>query len=213
MPDPQWLNWANRLRSIAQAGLTYSENVYDRERYEMLLGLAAEIMEAQTDADYDTIYDLIDGDVGYPTPKVDVRGAIIQDGKILLVQEVLDDNRWTLPGGWADVYDSPSEAIEREVFEEAGYHVKATRLVAVYDRDRWPHPPHPSYTYKLFFLCEIVPDAQHRTGAAATNHETSGIDWFSPDALPELSQGRTLSEQVARCFAHYHDPALPTEFD
>lgn len=207
MPDPQWLNWANRLRSIAQAGLTYSENVFDRERYDMIMNLAAEIMAQHTDADFETIYDLIDGDVGYPTPKVDVRGAIIQDGKVLLVQETMDENRWTLPGGWADVYDSPSEAVEREVFEEAGYQVKAMRLVGVYDRQRWDHPVHPSYTYKLFFLCEIV------GGAAATNHETSGIGWFSPDDLPELSRGRTLPEQIQRCFVHHHNPTLPTEVD
>ncbi len=207
MPHPKWLEWANRIRAIAAAGITYTRDPYDRERYEQLEHLAAEILAAYTDTDEETLFELIDGDFGYPTPKVDVRGVIFRAGKILLVQESADDNRWTLPGGWADIYDSPAEAVEREVFEESGYEARAVRLLAVLDRQKWPHPPHPNYTYKLFFLCEIT------GGAPATSLETNGVGWFGPDELPELSTGRVLPEQIARLFALAGDPAAPTDFD
>ncbi len=207
MPDPLWLEWANRLRAIAAAGRTYSRDPYDRERFDQVAALAAEILARYTDADFETLAELIDGDFGYPTPKVDVRGAIFRDGQILLVRETADGGRWTLPGGWADIYDSPSEAVEREIREESGYEARAVRLLAVYDRQKWPHPPHPNYTYKLFFLCEIT------GGAPATSLETGGVGWFGPDALPELSTGRILPEQIARLFEHLRHPEWPTDFD
>jgi len=123
------------------------------------------------------------------------------------VQEVQDGGRWTLPGGWADIYESPSESVEREVFEESGYRARAVRLLAVYDRQKWPHPPHPNYTYKLFFLCEIT------GGQPATSLETSGVGWFGPDELPELSTARILPEQIARLFEHARHPDWPADFD
>ncbi len=207
MIDPKWLEWANRVRAIAQAGLTYTEGVFDRERYQALQAIAAEIMAEYTGADLPTLHDLIVADIGYPTPKIDVRGAVIKDGQILLVKEVLDAGRWTLPGGWADIYDSPRQAVEREIVEESGYTARAVKLIGVYDRQRWPHPPHPSYVYKLFFLCELT------GGAPTVSIETSGVGWFSPDDLPELSTGRVLPEQIARCFAHARHPEWPTDFD
>jgi ADP-ribose pyrophosphatase YjhB (NUDIX family) len=207
MPDPRWLEWANRIRAIARAGHTYTKDVYDRERYEQLQQLAAEIMATYTDTDMDTIYELIDGDTGYPTPKVDVRGVLFQQDRVLLVQEIMDGGRWTLPGGWADIYDTPSEAVTREVYEESGYTTRAVKLLAVYDRQQWPHPPHPNYTYKLFFLCELL------HGEPTTSIETSGVGWFSIDRLPELSLSRVLPEQILRCYEHYVHPEQPTDFD
>ncbi len=207
MTDPQWLNWANRLRAIAAAGRTYSRDPYDRQRFDQIAELAAEILAAHTDTDMAAIAGLIDADLGYPTPKVDVRGVVFQEGKILLVQEVQDGGRWTLPGGWADIYESPSESVVREVFEESGYRTRAVKLLAVYDRQKWPHPPHPNYTYKLFFQCEIT------GGEPATSLETSGVGWFGPDELPELSTSRVLPEQIARFFEHARHPEWPTDFD
>lgn len=207
MPHPKWLEWANRIRAVAAAGITYTRDPYDRERYEQLEHLAAEILAEHTDTDEETLYELIDGDFGYPTPKVDVRGVVLRAGKILLVQESMDGDRWTLPGGWADIYDSPAEAVEREVFEESGYEARAVRLLAVLDRQKWPHPPHPSYTYKLFFLCKIT------GGAPGTSLETSGVGWFGPQELPELSTGRVLPEQIARLFELARHPEWPADFD
>lgn len=207
MTEPKWLHWANRIRAIAQAGLTYTDGVFDRERYEQLQDIVAEILAEYTDADMETLHELIDGDFGYPTPKVDVRGVIFHNGKVLLVQEILDDDRWTLPGGWADIYDSPAESVEREILEESGYEARAVKLLAVYDRQKWPHPPHPNYTYKLFFLCEL-------TGGQARNSiETSGVGWFPVDDLPELSLSRVLPEQILHFFKKAQQPESPTDFD
>jgi ADP-ribose pyrophosphatase YjhB (NUDIX family) len=143
---------------------------------------------------------------GYATPKVDVRGAVFRDDGILLVRE-RSDGLWTLPGGWADVGDTPAAAVEREIFEESGYTAKATRLVAVYDRDRQGHPPIPYAVYKLYFICELT------GGAPATNHETDEVGFFREDTLPPLSLSRTLPHQIARLFAHYRNPHWPADFE
>lgn len=212
MSDPKWLVWANQIRSIARAGLTYTEGPFDRERYEHLQIIAAEMLAAGSDSDLAPVRDLLQNEVGYLTPKVDVRGVVFNDtGKLLLVQEHQDHDLWTLPGGWADVYDSPSEAVTREVREEAGYETRATKLLAVWDRDRHGHPPHPDYIYKLFFRCEITGTVA--VDIQAANLETGGVAFFGEDEIPPLSLGRTMPHQITRLFEHYRDPSLPTDFD
>ena len=144
---------------------------------------------------------------GYATPKVDVRGAAFRDDKILLVREARDGG-WTLPGGWADPGQSPAEAVVREVFEESGFHVRVTKLAALYDRSKHPHMPRaPFHVYKLFFLCEIT------GGSATVSHETTAVDFFPEDAIPNLSIDRTLPFQIARMFDHHRTRTLPTDFD
>src|SRR5262245_42148027 len=149
MSEPRWLEWARELQSIAQAGLTYAKDPFDVERYQAVRRLAAEMLAAQTGEDADRIHDLFVGEYGHPTPKVDVRGAVFQDDTILLVKERVDGG-WTLPGGWADVNESPAEAVVREVFEESGYQTRAVKLLALYDRRKHEHPPHPWHIYKVF---------------------------------------------------------------
>jgi ADP-ribose pyrophosphatase YjhB (NUDIX family) len=206
--DPQWLRWAKQLQAIAQNGLTYAENHYDRERYLQLRHVAAEMFAAGADAEVARVLARLEVEEGYATPKVDVRGAVFRNGKILLVRELADQGRWTLPGGWADPNDSPSAAVEREIYEEAGLEARAVKLIGVYDRSRHPHdPPYPQHVYKLFFLCEIV------GGALQGSHETGEGAFFTAGALPELSIARVTPGQIARCFAHLRDPVLPTEFD
>ena len=206
--DPQWLRWAKQLQAIAQNGLTYAENHYDRDRYAQLRRVAAEMFAAGADAEVAKVLARLELEEGYATPKVDVRGAVFHDDEILLVRELADGGRWTLPGGWADPNDAPSAAVEREIFEEAGLAARAVKLIGVYDRSRHPHdPPHPEHVYKLFFLCEVV------GGTLQGSHETGEGAFFAADALPELSIARVTPGQIARCFAHLHDPALPTEFD
>lgn len=205
--EPNWLRWAKQLAALAQNGLTYSESQYEIERYEQLRQIAAEMMSAGSELDAKTFVELFAREQGYATPKVDVRGAAFRDGKILLVKEKIDD-AWTLPGGWADPCQSPSEAVVREVFEESGFEVRVTKLAAVYDRSRHPHmPPMPFHLYKLFFLCEIT------GGQATESHETSGVDFFAEDQIPPLSISRTLPFQIARMFEHHRSPGLPTDFD
>lgn len=207
MMEPQWLEWARRLQSLAQAGLAYTEGPFDRERYEALRDLAAEIVAAGSETELPVVRDLFKAEQGYLTPKVDVRGVVFQEGRILLVRELLDGGRWTLPGGWADVTDSPREAVEREVWEESGYQVRAVKLLAVYDRRRHGHPPHLFTIYKFFFLCEIT------GGAPAPSLETAGATFFAEDALPELSLGRVTPSELARLFEHHRHPEWPTDFD
>jgi ADP-ribose pyrophosphatase YjhB (NUDIX family) len=203
---PRWLQWAQRLQAIAQDGLTYAENVYDRERYEQLRELAAEIMAAGCDTPLDVIRGLFADQAGYATPKVDVRGAVFREGQVLLVQE-RSDGLWTLPGGWADPGYTPAENTVREVREESGYEARAIKLALVHDRSRHVVRPHPFYIYKLFFLCELV------GGAPQPSIETAAVGFFDADDLPPLSLGRVTPEQLARMFAHWREPSLPTEFD
>ncbi|PHJ58621.1 ADP-ribose pyrophosphatase [Nostoc linckia z18] len=204
--EPKWLEWSQKLQAIAQNGLTYSEGVYDIERYKQLRAVATEIMATYSNVEHSYLLDLFSGEVGYATPKVDVRGAIFRDDTILLVKERAD-GLWTLPGGWADVGESPSEVVVKEVYEESGYQTRATKLLAVYDRDKQGHPPFPFYVYKLFFKCELI------GGSPSSSIETEAVDFFPEDALPELSIGRVTPTQIARLFQHYRQPDLPTDFD
>jgi ADP-ribose pyrophosphatase YjhB (NUDIX family) len=199
---PNWLRWAKRLAALAQNGLTYSDSEYEIDRYKQIRQIAAEMTSAGSDLETKVILDLFSQERGYATPKVDVRGAVFRDDKILLVREKID-------GGWADPCQSPSEAAAREVFEEAGFQVRVTKLAAVYDRSKHPHLPlMPFHLYKLFFLCEIT------GGTATESYETTGVDFFAEDGIPQdLSISRTLPFQIARMFEHHRNPALPTDFD
>ena len=142
MPDPDWLIWAREIEALAQTGLAFSKDPYDLERYAALRRLAARIMSEHTGACPERIEGLFDGETGYATPKVGVRGAVFDAaGRILMVREVVDGNRWTLPGGWADVNQTPAQSVVREVFEESGYRVRAVKLAGVWDRARQVQPP------------------------------------------------------------------------
>ena len=205
--EPQWLLWARELQAIAQAGLTFSENQYDLERFRRIRSIAIEMLALGADAPLQRIIDLFEQDVGYPTPKVDVRGAVFRDDRILLVREV-SDGRWTLPGGWADVNQSAKECVEREIREESGFEARAVKLAAVWDRRRQnPVRTHPYSIYKLFFICELT------GGTARTSLETSAVEFYRVDELPSLSVGRTTAHQIERMFAHQLDRGLMAEFD
>lgn len=207
MTESKWLAWARQIQSIATVGLLYTENPYDKERYEHLQALALEILAAHSGVPADVIGGLFQQEKGYPTPKVDVRGAVFNErGEILLVQEAKSGG-WTLPGGWADVWDTPSQGVEREVFEESGLRVKAHKLISVYDRDNQGHPAHDFAIYKVTFLCAL------EGGTPTISHETLAVQFFAEDALPELDAGRTLKKHLHLCFEHYRDPSLPTAFD
>lgn len=209
MTEPDWLLWARRLQAIAQSGLTFVQDPYDKERYQQLRALAAEMMAARSAGDPARIEALFAEQSGYATPKVDVRAAAFRDDGALLMVREANDGRWSLPGGWADVNQSPREAVIREAREETGFDVSVLKLAAVFDRSKHGHLPlRPFHVYKLFFLCEIV------GGAAQTSLETTEIGFFREEGLPiELSIGRIVPYQIGRMFAHCRDPGLPTEFD
>lgn len=201
-----WLNWAQRLQAIAQTGLTYASGEFDVERYRAVREIASEMMAAGSQSGIATIRGLFAGQAGYATPKVDVRGVVFRESRVLLVKE-REDGGWTLPGGWADVGESPAEATVREVREESGFETRAVKLLAVYDRNRHGHTPIPFHAYKLFFRCEIV------GGAAAVSVETEGVGWFAEDGLPALSISRVTPAQIRRFFEHSRHPGWLTEFD
>lgn len=208
--EPRWLNWSRRLQAIAQSGLAFAADPYDVERYGQVRQIAAEIMGAKADVTVDHAVALFAEQAGYATPKVDVRGAAFRQGRILLVRERADQNRWTLPGGWADVGASPRENVAREVEEESGFVVRVIKLIAVLDRSRQDHTPfHAFHSYKLFFQCEIV------GGAATANLEASEVAFFDLEEIGglELSLSRVLPHQLVMCFEHAANPALPTVFD
>ncbi|MBV8885316.1 MAG: NUDIX hydrolase [Chroococcidiopsidaceae cyanobacterium CP_BM_RX_35] len=202
----KWLEWAKRLEAIAQTGLAFTEGVYDIERYKSLRVIATEIMATYSNVAPSYVLDLFSQDVGYATPKVDVRAAVFRSDKLLFVKEKID-GCWTLPGGWADVGDSPSEVVVREVQEESGYLTRAVKLLAIYDRDKQGHPPFPYAVYKLHFLCELI------GGSPSSSIETDEVAFFGKDEIPELSLSRVLPTQIARIFHHHRYPDLPTEFD
>jgi len=206
--DPQWLAWARRLQAIAQTGLTYAKDQYDIERYEAVRGIAAEMMAAGSSPPIapDTLVEFFGRDSGYATPKVDVRAAMFEDDRILLVKE-REDGMWTLPGGWADIGDSPSVAAVREVKEESGYDVVPRKLIALFDRNLHGHPPIPWHAYKIFFLCELT------GGAAAASYETVDVGFFAEDRLPPLSLTRIVPAEIAHLFEHHRHPEWPTSYD
>ncbi|MGH8149642.1 MAG: NUDIX hydrolase [Steroidobacteraceae bacterium] len=205
--EPRWLELSRELTAIAQAGLAYSRDPFDLERFSRLREIAAELAALQSAAARETILDLFAAESGYPTPKVDVRGGVFRDGRILLVREK-GDGCWALPGGWADVNQTPSECVEREIAEESGYRARAIKLAAVWDyRKRNAAVRRHAAMYKLFFLCEFL------GGSPAPSLETEAAEFFAAGELPELSVGRSTRWQIQRLFEHFRHPALPTEFD
>jgi ADP-ribose pyrophosphatase YjhB (NUDIX family) len=202
-----WLQWSRKLQAIAQNGLLFSENPYDRERYESIRDIAAQIMAAGSGEPIETIAGLFSAQAGYATPKVDVRGVVFRDDQILLVREA-QDGLWTLPGGWADPNESPAESVTREIFEESGFTTRAVKLLAVFDRAKHPHLPlHAFHVYKLLIRSEI------QSGAPRPSLETLEVAFFSENAIPDLSIARVTPSQIARCFEHLRHPEWPADFD
>ncbi len=204
--DPGWLRWVKQLQAIAQDGLTYTTDDYDVGRYEQLREIATEILAAHSAGELEDARGLLELEIGPATPKVDVRAAVFDDDKILLIKEP-DDGGWSLPGGWAAVGESPAEAAVREVREESGYRVQTVRLISAYDRDRQGHTPIPYHVYKLVFLCEILEEA------ISPSIEADGVGFFGEHERPELSLSRVTPAQVKRFFEHQRDRTLPADFD
>jgi ADP-ribose pyrophosphatase YjhB (NUDIX family) len=205
--DPQWLQWAKRLQAISQTGLYYGKDPYDIERFEEIQQIAAEMMAAGSEMEISNILGVFTEQTGYATPKVDVRGVCFRDEKILLVKERIDGG-WTIPGGWADIGQSPKECVEREILEESGFIARAEKLAAVYDREKHQHTPRlPFHIYKCFFLCKI------EGGEAKISYETLDVGFFGEDGIPPLSLSRTTPGQITRMFEYYRNPELPCDYD
>lgn len=203
---PKWLQWAQRMQAIAQNGLQYTQNTFDKLRYRDMQQLAAEVLAAYASGELPEVAEMLALERGHATPKICVRGAVFRNNQILMVRE-RSDGKWTLPGGWCDVNESASESVVKEVREESGFLTRAVKLAALYDRNKHPHPPHPFHVYKLFFICEII------GGKPAHGLETDGVGFFAENGLPALSSGRVLASQIRRMFEHRREPNLPADFD
>ena len=199
------MDWAREIFSLSQAGLTYSQNEFDTERYKRLQEITAEMIARQSDLEKSSVLESFSMQAGYVTPKIDVRGAIVRHGKILLIQERVD-GRWAMPGGWADLGNAPASVAEREVWEESGYRVRAEKVVAVLDANRIESMEF-YHAYKIIFLCRLL------DGEPRISHETLAVGFFSMDDLPPLSLFRTNEGMLQEVFAHVQDPNRPTAFD
>ncbi|ULL13565.1 NUDIX domain-containing protein [Paenibacillus sp. H1-7] len=204
--DTRGIEWVKRIQAIAQAGLAYSKDAYDLERFEELRAISVEMMSAYSGLAIEQVANLFANESGYQTPKVDVRGVVMQDGKLLLVKEKTDGG-WSLPGGWADIGLSPKEIVVKEVKEESGYDVEPVKLLAVLDRNKHPHPPLAHHVYKLFIQCKLT------GGQAQTSIETTEVGFFAEDELPPLSTDRVTSGQIAMLFKQVREPLGETIFD
>ena len=194
------------MRAIAQIGLTFSKDPFDRQRFERIRELAASLLAQGSATDESRLLAVFLEDAGYATPKVDVRGAAFRDGRLLLVREI-SDGHWTLPGGWADVNQTPAECVIREVREESGFECRAVKLAAVHDYRKRNPPRNVDSIYKLFFICEIT------GGSARASDETSEVAFFARHELPPLSLGRSTPEQIELMFTHRDHPGLAADFD
>ena len=202
----KWLKWAIEIQSLAQAGLTYTDNVYDIERYERLREISAEMIEEKSNINLEKVKDLFCNETGYQTPKIDTRAAIFKDNKILLVHE--NNGTWSLPGGWCDVLESVKSNTIKEVKEEAGLDVKATKIIAVQDRNRHNRPIYAYGICKIFVMCEII------GGEFKENIETTEMKYFALDELPEnFANEKCTKEQVEMCFRAKNDENWKVQFD
>ncbi len=202
----QFTKWATNLQSIAQAGLHYGKDVFDRERYEQVRKIAGEMMQAKTGLSKEQIKTLFLGDEGYQTPKIETRAAIFKDAKILLVRERMAQE-WSLPGGWNDYDQTTAQNCVKEAKEESGRIVKPVKLIAVQDRNHHNKPILATNVTKIFYLCK------ENSGEFVSNDETDACDYFALDNLPKLSLDRNTKEQIEMCFKASKNPNWQTLFE
>ncbi|KQC30837.1 NUDIX hydrolase [Flagellimonas eckloniae] len=194
MDSKEQLNTIKQIKAISETGLVYAADPYARERYEELKQISLKLMAHMADSSIEVLQDFFMPEKDYPTPKVDVRGFVLNDKDEILMAKESVDGKWTIPGGWADIGNTPSEIAVKEIQEETGMKTEAVRLLAVYDKQVHPHPPEPYYIYKLIFLCRIV------GGELKAGFDMLGADFFSLDNLPELSTDRILEDQLKHLF-------------
>lgn len=201
----EWLETLNKMTGLAQSGLYYSKDVYDQERYQQLLQHVQSLLDLNQ-INTDGFISNVLKDVGYATPKMDVRAVVFKENKILLTKES-EDGLWSVPGGWADVGFSAAENAEKEVFEETGLSVKATKLLSLTDRRKHPHPPMFLHVYKTFFWCEIL------GGELTPSIETPEVGFFARDELPSISTARVTEDQIQQFFDYLNRLPEQTYFD
>lgn len=200
------LELTRKLLALAQTGLHFTRDTFDRERYEEVAQIAAQLLAMESGVPAAELLEAWRKEQGYATPKIDVRGAVFRQDRVLLVRE-RSDGKWTLPGGWVDVNEAPRQAVEKEILQESGYVAQAVKLAGVYDRTKHNYPHYLFHMWKVFFICEIT------GGEARVSSETDAVDFFELANLPPMSTGRTTAAQIARMYQHHLDRALATDYD
>ncbi len=203
---PQWLEWAREIQQLSQTGLAFAITDYEKKRYKRLIELTAEMVDYSTQLDKPAVEKVLMEQPGYATPKIDVRAAVINENKILLVQE-RTDNMWAMPGGWADVGDFPSQVAIRETKEESGFDVKPRKVAGVYDANRTGGRLEFFHAFKIVFLCDLI------GGEARASNETIDVKFFSFEELPPLSKNRTNNNHLEEIQFHLKDSIRQTFFD
>lgn len=203
--NEKWLDWAVELQALAQTGLAYTRDDFDKERFERIRDIAAEMISYKTDMPLEKVRELFCDETGYPTPKIDTRAAVFKDGRILLVRE--NDGRWSLPGGWCDVNVSVAENTVKEVKEEAGLDVVPVQVIAIQDREKHNRPVYAWKICKIFLLCQL------QGGHFTRNSETTESGWFALEELPELAGEKNTAEQIIMCFEAATARSWTTQFD
>ncbi|MFV5190927.1 NUDIX hydrolase N-terminal domain-containing protein [Acinetobacter courvalinii] len=201
----EWIETLNKITGLAQTGLYYSKDVYDKERYDQIISYVRTLIDLKEIDTQDFIADVLQ-DVGYATPKIDIRAVVFKDNKLLLAKET-EDGLWSIPGGWADIGYSAAENAEKEVLEETGLEVKATRLLALTDRRKHPHPAMFLHVYKAFFWCELI------GGELKPSIETSEVGFFGRNELPPISTARVTETQIHHFFELLQGLPEQTDFD
>lgn len=201
----EWIETLNKITGLAQTGLYYSKDAYDKERYDQIISYVRTLIDLKEIDTQDFIADVLQ-DVGYATPKIDVRAVVFKDNKLLLAKET-QDGLWSIPGGWADIGYSAAENAEKEVLEETGLEVKATRLLALTDRRKHPHPAMFLHVYKAFFWCELI------GGELKPSIETSEVGFFGRNELPPISTARVTEAQIHHFFELLQGLPEQTDFD
>ncbi len=202
----KWLNIAREIQQLAQTGSAFAVTDYEKDRYKRLTEITAEIIEHHTDLEKEFVKKVLMEHPGYATPKIDVRAAVVKDGKILLVQETTD-SCWAMPGGWADVGDVPSEVAIRECKEESGFDVKPIKVIGVFDANRIGGRLEFFHAFKIIFLCELI------GGEATPSDETLDVRFFDLNELPALSLNRTNEKHLNEIKLHLKNSELKTFFD
>lgn len=205
MEQIKWLEWAKELQFIAQAGLTYSKDPFDIERFARIREISAEILSSQSDIPYTKVKELFCNETGFQTPKIDTRAAIFNEDKILLVKE--NNGTWSLPGGWCDVMETIKSNTIKEVREEAGLDVEPIGIIAVQDRNMHNEPPYAYNVCKVFVHCKVT------GGQFCPNTETTESNYFSIDDLPQLAEEKNNREQIELCFKYNNATFWHVPFD
>ena len=202
------LNLVKRNMTLSQMGLTYAHNPFDEERYKELIEINKAIISIISDKSFETISNFYVPVKEYITPKVEIRGLLLNEqNKILMVKEKLDEGKWSIPGGWADIGFAPSEVIVKEMKEETGLDVSVDRVLAIYDKQSHNHPKDLYYTYTIVFLCKKI------SGEFSTAFDIDDVNYFSITELPPLSEVRILEEQLKELYFLAIDKIPRVQFD